>query len=113
MKAQHTPGPWISYPSPKGHAINIYDGRDGTPFEPLAIVQLTEKREGGIRFTDERQGNASLITAAPDLLAALQNCLSAFETHYVAGEKLSDHYTGRIERARAAIAKAKGEEVPA
>ncbi len=58
------------------------------------------------------EAHANLIAAAPELLAALQNCLSAFETHYVAGEKLSDHYTGRIERARAAIAKAKGEEVP-
>ena len=72
MTTQHTPGPWISHPSPRGHAIDIYDGRDGTPFEPLATVTLCEKRQHGIRLTDERQGNARLIATAPDLLATLR-----------------------------------------
>ena len=104
MTTQHTPGPWISHPSPRGHAIDIYDGRDGTPFEPLATVTLCEKRQHGIRFTEERQGNASLIAAAPELLAALQELLT--------DKYLSDPINkDRMAKARAAIAKATGEEV--
>jgi len=104
MTTQHTPGPWISYPSPKGHAIDIYDGRDGVPFEPLATVSLVEKRKHGIRFTEERQGNAGLIAAAPELLAALQELLT---DKYLRDPINKD----RMAKARAAIAKATGEEV--
>lgn len=73
MPSGHTPGPWVSYPSPKGHAINIHDGRDDTPFELIAHVPLTEKTESGIRFTDERLANARLIAAAPDMLQLISD----------------------------------------
>jgi hypothetical protein len=54
----------------------------------------------------EQEANAKLMHAAPEMKEALLNCLSALETHIINGERLSDHYQGRIEAARAALEKA-------
>lgn len=65
---KHTPGPWISAVSEKANrAINIYAGSpfiDSTPVVAYALP-LFDKR-------NERDANALLIAAAPDLLAALK-----------------------------------------
>jgi hypothetical protein len=54
----------------------------------------------------ECEANAHLISAATELLAALQETLGLVELHAGAFE-----YVGTVGRARQAIAKAKGEEV--
>lgn len=59
--------------------------------------------------TEESEANGNLIAAAPELLEALEGLLAVAESH-----KEPLHHAclmcERIEAARAAIAKAKGEE---
>lgn len=65
----------------------------------------------GIITIDQRQANARLIAAAPDLLEALEKCLYIIghpkdepETLWRTDDEINDAYM----QARAAIAKAKG-----
>ena len=84
-KSKHTPGPWVI-----DNDNVIY--QEGTS-EPIASAAPT---------ADEK-ANAALIAAAPDLLAALESCSDALNT------EAGGLYKARIDQARAAIAKAKGE----
>lgn len=84
MSAQHTPGPWIC----SGAAFGDADG-----------IDYTIHADG----MDISKANARLITAAPDLLAALETLLAASEKHIFSDECLAERNA-----ARAAIAKAKG-----
>ncbi len=86
MKANHVPGPWIDQPGTTTGRIVI------APDQPKVRKNIAAC--GG----PNRDANARLIAAAPDLLAALQ----AYVTAYDAG-------TGTIhvnDQIRAAIAKA-------
>jgi hypothetical protein len=71
----------------------------GSDREAVVNIQITGK-------SDTVEAVRLLVTAAPDLLSSLEDCLVVLETHYVAGEKLSDYYPFRIRRASAALAKA-------
>ena len=84
---KHTPGPW----------------RVNAPASVVSIDGLHVCDVNGYGATDERkQADASLISAAPDLLAALEELL--------ADKYLSDPINAdRMANARAAILKAKGE----
>jgi hypothetical protein len=65
--ARHTPGPW-TYPGGTGNLI-------GGP-DRLRVADL-----GGLeRSPDERQANARLIAAAPDLLAACRGIIRAADS---------------------------------
>lgn len=90
----HTPGPWHVKASlnpswPDGLAIRPTEGGD------VAFIHL-----GG---SEEAKANASLIAAAPELLAALKEAVSQERPD-------ADHYgpkdNGWISRAQAAIKKA-------
>jgi hypothetical protein len=88
--ARHTPGPW-TYPGGTGNLI-------GGP-DRLRVADL-----GGLeRSPDERQANARLISAAPDLLAALMemdaNCENRQDEPFVKYVR---------DTCRAAILKAEG-----
>ncbi len=90
----HCPGPW----KVEGSAIKYVDHGNW----------LTIATAQNYRFTNEgNAANARLIAAAPELLAALQSITS------VANRKEVDPFAmfAAIEKARAAIAKATGEEV--
>ena len=86
---QHTPGPWSVYhsdtPEFSGHVIHC-----GGPAR-LALVPLDSV---------SAEANASLIAAAPDLLAALAYCLPRVHRH------LADE--AELAKVRAAIAKVEG-----
>lgn len=90
---KHTPGPWTyrAYSTHPHHIIEAED-REG--------VAYTMDHEA------DSKANATLIAAAPDLLAALERLLNAEAL-------VDDEYYAEIEaaeeQARAAIAKAKGE----
>lgn len=93
MSTQHTPGPWHAKPqcglSGWVDVVSVTpDGREALPF-------------AACKHFDE-VANARLIAAAPDLLdalkAVLNNCLDS--------QGLADAY----KQARAAIAKATGEQ---
>jgi hypothetical protein len=94
--ARHTPGPW-TYPGGTGNLI-------GGP-DRLRVADL-----GGLeRSPDERQANARLISAAPDLLAACKALVR--EVLYLRDEGtlpagVDNHPT--MKSARAAILKAEG-----
>ncbi len=104
MKNQHTPGPWA--------ADKFSRGDDYTPTNCRVTSGKKEIACAFYGATDgEREANARLIAAAPELLAALEGLLDAYapragETAKNNGEE-SLHCS--VREARAAIAKAKGQ----
>lgn len=104
MKSNHTPGPWgIRSLQSEGHDIGYTDdlqiatAPDSDGFGvPVAMVCYNGK--------DQREANARLIAAAPDLLAVAIELeeSAAYWSEY-------DVPIGIVDRIRAAIAKAMGE----
>jgi len=96
---QHTPGPWII----QGEGILLH---------PVTKAQLlTTRIETSLGTfeildeTNEPDGNARLIAAAPELLSALQEVDKSCPWGHA--DELADAAFGRLKRvARAAIAKA-------
>lgn len=96
---RHTPGPWLS--TSTGEVMRGYS-------QPFAISQSGQPNLVAGVFGDVEGGeevakaNARLITAAPDLLEALADALkyAEFEGHA---------FRPWHDKARAAIAKARGE----
>ena len=93
MKTQHTDGPWVVFPAPGLDIGSINRGF-------VASCTLRPSLE-------EMKANAALIAAAPDLLAALEQCLPILDAHRRAALGEGD-LTART--ARAAIAKAGGDK---
>ena len=90
-QATHTPGPWIT--EGLGQSYGLYDP-DG-----CMIGSILKNRQNSGE-------TARLIAAAPDLLAALEQCLPIIDAHRRAALGEGDI---AAMNARAAIAKAKGE----
>ena len=90
MNTQHTPGPW----KVTGLYVREQDGGLVASINDLWHDQKTPKAE--------KNANARLMAAAPDLLAALEEWVG-----YVPNstDEVEQH---RIDRARAAIARATG-----
>jgi len=89
----HTPGPWVVESYPSGHTeiayVRMSDGR--------TLARFGASAENGIEL-----GNARLIAAAPDLLAALK----AVVDNHCANDKL---FCSTCTPARVVIAKAEGQ----
>ena len=94
--SKHTPGPWVVYGTARDDGYTDFYGIDGS--DSSAVV-LWDKH-GGIREI----ADARLISAAPELLDALEMALEYLESW----EDLSAGEHCRV--ARAAIAKATGEQ---
>ena len=91
MNAKHTPGPWT-----RNRAINTVDmGR----YSVICPFGADSKKH-----VSEIEANMSIISAAPDLLAALEAIIKMIGPY--AGQGRMD---AEIAAARSAIAKAKGE----
>lgn len=90
----HTPGPWWRALGADG----VYEVGAGD--EVLARVQRREV-SFGFKAGGSDEANARLIAAAPELLAALEDLIAPYN--------MSEDYQAKIDRARAAIKKAKGE----
>ena len=98
--SKHTPGPWMKTTENKG-AIPEH-------FRPLVVTN-----HGGDRVVarlpdgwgEEDRGNAVLIAAAPELLAA---CKDALKTSKWIAAKYGIHPPGQQRILKAAIAKAEG-----
>ena len=92
--SKHTPGPWIIYEFVDGYEIRAPEAECyvATASDPEAVWGAIGREE-----------DARLIAAAPELLEALENLLKVHE-----GEGGTQH--NAADMARAAIAKAKGEE---
>ena len=97
--AKHTPGPWAIIPKGKPFAGDIADNTG-------AVVAQA--------YLNEHQANAKLISAAPDMLEALEGLLKATrKAHEIASASNDDyaddeaHFVGEwMDEARAVIAKA-------
>lgn len=101
----HTPGPW-SLSTESVYATRV-DGPDGNKVA-LAQYLLSEGRS-----IPEAIANARLISAAPDLLEALERVIAPLEIAVKLSSWRQDPTPGEcsraLEGAKAAIAKAKGE----
>lgn len=97
---EHTPGPWKALWS-SGISIHGPDDRS------VASIASSIKRPEG-----EKAANAYLIAAAPDMLEALEGITGFVER--LAGDEPAEaanpELWRKLERARAAIAKAKGSD---
>lgn len=72
MTAQHTPGPWVAYPSPFPGAtyVPVRSKRPGARFRIATVLcPVIPGRPVIDRELAETQANARLIAAAPDLIA--------------------------------------------
>lgn len=122
MSAKHTPGPWRLGTDAQGPCMVLHPTREGVAIANLGASFLPANgyhddwmiyREDGkldVPASDariaERNANANLIAAAPELFAALQAMLAAGEYHYRMTGWPARFHNGALGRARAAIAKA-------
>lgn len=109
---KHTPGPWVvsresnEWNSPTAPRREI-DALKACEFggEPtryrLACVQYPPT-QAGTMGAQEREANARLIAAAPDLLAALKDIIEGVDECWMFDNP------GSVDRAQAAIDKAEG-----
>lgn len=90
----HTPGPWTIGTNDGHVTFNITGPRGSLPY----IAHIPAQRP-------ERDANAVLISACPEMLAALKSVVRQIEPIL---EKQGFAHCGAIQSARAAIAKAEG-----
>jgi hypothetical protein len=90
-EAKHTQGPWIAIKAPHG-PIDIFDANDR---------DVVTVYGGGV--PEDREANARLIAAAPDLLEVVE----AFEAFYPSG--INPDLDKASNKARAALVKARGQ----
>ena len=112
-KQQHTPGPWFS--DSEGNIWrrdpkDLYQNGGGVAGEkPLATVHKGWNHPGAVGYPLE--ANARLISAAPELLEALEAILP-FIPNTSASEGGAARFSANVaaaDKVRAAIAKARGE----
>lgn len=114
MTAQHTPGPWNCERFEDGQnkycqLANVVAPNFGT----ICELRYSDSTYLGDTKADERKAtqlaNASLIAAAPDMLTALEALVEQAEDaqSHIGGRGLASLWI-EMEKARAAIAKAKG-----
>ena len=97
----HTPGPWaVGFSDGSGVDEGAYIvARDST------VVVRGGNPQGDLEFGVQLEPDARLIAAAPELLDVIQEIL---DYSGGANSALDDEYV--VERARAVVAKAKGEQ---
>lgn len=97
--SKHTPGPWFL--RLRDSANSLYDIANKLPDGGMWHVASCN------RLRDEVEANARLISAAPELLRALQTLVMSLSIH---GEEGLIEHAEPMQLARAAIAKATKEE---
>lgn len=110
---KHTPGPW-AYEDPMGPDIlSIVANPDAEPAEWVHIAQIGTGDSDVASFA-ENVANAHLIAAAPDLLAACQALVALAEANLCKPAHPTEGWDAyvptEVTQARAAIAKAGGQE---
>lgn len=107
-KAKHTPSPWLISKNDSTFIYALTESRWRARGGPLMVNRFSCRLEGGnpeSASAEEMAANARLIAAAPDLLFALERILADLPTN-------RDWLDPAVEKfARAAVAKAKGEDV--
>lgn len=100
MSAQHTPGPWWLQADGAGWYVECTPERGHS----VAYVRAEAGEDDPDTPDAEKEANARLIAAAPDLLEALWAMVTSFH----AVEYMEPHMQEASNMARAAIAKAEG-----
>lgn len=100
MSARHTPGPWTTDGSARGGDLDII-----APSGRVALIDCESR--GSFQSEAVLESNARLIVVAPELLAALQDMVDAYQRHFDVMPVAWQTYDNI---ARAAIAKATGAE---
>jgi len=97
---RHTPGPWFVF---KGDSETDRPGINSEDPSFSIVVYGTDDDDAGVngRTVEERDANARLLAAAPDLLAALRDLINEF-----GGSVSVSPESPRAIAARAALAKA-------
>lgn len=105
--AQHTPGPW-TYQFNVNFDLHprVMAKREDGEMVCIASTIGTKTTRDKLSL-EEKSTNAHLIAAAPDLLDALEDALAELSPLMMAYR--AEHYDDICGKARAAIAKAKGE----
>lgn len=98
MKTKFTPGPWKMAANSVQTAINTEDNE-----KHIAMVNYNQR----YMTENEHYANATLIAAAPELYNVLQEAVDEEEA-YNSGKRV---YALWFEKAKAVLAKARGEEV--
>lgn len=105
MGIKHTPGPWKvekELTSRTGEWLIAKDAGDRGRW--IAIAET-------VPATGKELANARLLAASPELLEALSDALADFDNWAAHEDNYQhEHLVAWAEKARAAIAKAKGEE---
>jgi hypothetical protein len=110
--AQHTPGPWVldesDYIQARGFRIESANPEVGV----IAYTHAVDSQCDGRYSIGEERANARLIAAAPELLAIVKYMLGYVQSDIddlkTKGMDPADQTLYLFEKARAAIAKAKG-----
>ena len=96
----HTPGPWKVSPVLPGYYEWVRNS-DGHLVADCASILPSE----------ECEANAALIAAAPEMLGALEDLVHDIEVYEFEGDfEDDDDFKTTVDKARAAIAKARGEQ---
>ena len=91
-----TPGPWDYDPEPSSGRIDVYTSR----WDVMAVQLIAEASARNVDL-DEALANAALLSAAPDLVEALEDLVNEIAEYNPTNINLT--------AARAALDKAKGE----
>jgi hypothetical protein len=98
----HTPGPWKASDEVDAAWVSGFNPNENVICD--IVGRGYEADSGATIITDEDIDNANLIAAAPEMLEALERVLQL---------QISESNDEIFAEVRAAIAKAKGEDVPA
>ena len=101
---KHTEGPWVCHSGmvwKDGPNVFPKGEEDGIP-----IARMDRETEG--TTPTERDANARLIALVPELLSALENLVSGYDSEDYTGGVMIDRAV-RLQKARNLVAKAKGE----
>lgn len=109
-----TPGPWTAEPrqtrDDNGHYLTYEvadaQGRCVVEFSNTSVSELNY--DGESQWDEQSRANAHLISAAPELYAALESALEQFEL--LAKEPATNPWCVQM---RAALSKARGDKPPA
>jgi hypothetical protein len=122
MTTKHTPGPWVwAEDHPTNACANVRAKTEKGWDEDIATLYGSEDvpkpSEPGEPWGDHpiRRANARLIAAAPDLLEALNDALAVMTADTVGTIHMDDpdwyrQLWAAVDKARAAIAKAEGQQ---